>query len=120
MKLPWVSRRALELSQHNNQQLRLLVKEHADERYGSLLIMYHELALRVSSPSAPVGILDAIVPVPRVRSVVGEAIKAQSEGDPRLARYLSKRAQELKAENKRPEEIALELANWQTTEVSDD
>lgn len=101
--------------------MKLLVKEHADERYGSLLVMYHELALRVTNqPAVPVGILDSIVPVPRVRSVVAEAIKAQSEGDPRLARYLSKRAQELKAENKRPEEIAAELANWQTTEVSDD
>lgn len=118
MRFPWVSRAAFDLSQHNNQQLHLLVKEHADERYGSLLIMYHELALRVTNQ--PVGSLDSILPVPRVRSVVAEAIKAQSEGDPRLARYLSKRAQELKAENRRPEEIAAELANWQTTEVSDD
>lgn len=50
------------------------------------------------------------------RSAVAEAIRRESAGDPGLAGYLVKRAAELKAEGKTPEEIAEALSKWDSSE----
>ena len=52
MRLPWVARAAFDLSQHNNAQLHLLVKEHADVRYDNLLAKYHSLRMAGANPVA--------------------------------------------------------------------
>ncbi len=64
-------------------------------------------------PSSPV----TATPVrePRTPDVVQQAIRDEAAGDSRLAGHLRKRANELKAEGKNPEEIAQELRTWQTT-----
>ncbi len=53
---------------------------------------------------------------PSVPSVVAQTIKDESGGDPRLAAWFRKRASELRAEGKSPEEIAAQLGTWQSTE----
>jgi hypothetical protein len=131
MRLPFVSRAAFDLSQHNAQMLRELVKAHQDERYDKLLVMYHELALRVSSPATvslarafgqteetPI-VLNQVDTPARPKSVIAQAIAEESGGDSKLARWFWKRAGELKAENKTPEEIARALRQWQTSEVEE-
>lgn len=132
MRLPWVSREMYEdlrrLTAAAVGDLHsALASEH--KRYDRLLTMYHELALRVSGPP-PVSVARAFgqtedIPVilnktegpVRVASVIAQTIREEAGGDERTARYLWKRAGELRAENKKPEEIAQELRAWQTTEV---
>lgn len=53
----------------------------------------------------------------RRKSVVSEAIREQSGGDPRLMGYLRKRANDLKRDGKPDADIAAELSRWSTTEV---
>lgn len=55
----------------------------------------------------------------RKTSPIAGAIKNESRGDARLARYLHGRANELKKEGKSPADIAAELSKWSTTEAQD-
>lgn len=89
--------------------------------------MYHELAMRVNVAPASPGFIPVQMNPPlttnpdgppgRAVSVIAQTIREESGGDERTARYLWKRAGELRAENKKPEEIAQELRSWQTTEI---
>lgn len=54
---------------------------------------------------------------PRPESVVAKAIRDEAGGDSRLAAWLRKRASQLRADGKQPEEIAEQLRSWQTTET---
>jgi len=141
MRLPWVSRLAYDqmeaawLHEIDN-------RANTQTRHDRLLTMYHELALRVTEPpKQTVDVKPAstaedaarlediarsaampLVPVSdsRVRSVIAQTIKDEAAGNPKIAQWLHKRARELRAENKTPEEIAAALRQWQTTEEADE
>lgn len=120
---PFVSREHYRLLEHNYDQLARLAHEASAQRYADLLEKYHDLAMRQglwkSDIGPPVEPMPSNLPEPRstIPSVVAQAIKDEAEGDPKLARWLWKRARELRAENMKPEEIAKELRHWLTTEA---
>lgn len=127
MRLPWVSRDHFDavVSLAATAQTTL---DREQRRFNVLLEKYHELSLHVTTQ--PVYIPPVVNPLlptsaggppapERVPSVVAQAIKDESQGDPKLARVLWKRARELRQENHSPEEIAKEIRRWETTEVED-
>lgn len=91
-------------------ELRWTVEE-MGKRYDAMAERYHALA----APPKP-EMAEAAPLIDRVPSIVTQAIKDESGGDPRLAAHLRKRANELKAEKKTPEEIVAQLSTWQSTE----
>ncbi len=101
-----VSEREVATYKSVNEQLFVELKA-AQERYVATVE-------RVAFP--PVTVTPDIPRQPSVPSVVAQTIKDESGGDPRLAAWFRKRASELRAEGKTPEEIAAQLGTWQSTE----
>src|SRR3990167_5357001 len=111
MRWPLVSREAYDRAVEAEHRAHLALATER-ERYDALLARYHDavapphVLAENGSTSSP--------NVPRARSAVAEAIRAEAAGEPRLAAYLYKRARELRSLNPRAtdEEIAGELARW--------
>lgn len=119
MNLPWVSREMLNLAERRRCDA---IAEHEAE----VAFVYRQLD---AANERIAFLLDRVLPVPaspvtatsvrepREPSVIAQTIRDESAGDIRLAAHLRKRARELKAEKPdwKPEQIAEELRNWQTT-----
>ncbi len=126
MRLPFVSRAAFDLSQHNAQMLHQIVKEHADERYDRLLTMYHELALRVTEPRKQT--LDAIpaaghtvepppaAPLPPIDATIELWLDAKFVRGTPIWRQQYREAMKLKAEGLEAERIIDTLGKGQAVE----
>jgi hypothetical protein len=125
MNLPWVSRLAFDVVVTNRAQLVTalaatdsviaalrddLTAERA--RNDALMEKYHALAL----PVLPV-MATPVVREPAKPSVIAQAIRDESVGDPRLAAFLRNRSRELKLDHPdwADEQIATELTKWETT-----
>lgn len=109
MRLPWVSRAAFDLSQHNNAQLHLLVKEHADARYDNLLSKYHALRLQGANVPEPKPAVIAKEP-----SMLDMAITEKAGGNHRLRLHLTRWAAEQRQARVDDGEIMERVTTWST------
>lgn len=120
MRLPWVSRTALELARDEVAMLRAALLRQLDR--------YDALVLRVTTPAVSPPVLSflpaATVATPTLHgttttatvvSPVAERIRQESGGDPKVAAHFWKYAADLKKQGKAPAEIA-ELIGWTTAD----
>jgi hypothetical protein len=127
MKFPWVSRETLEETKAAYQKA---LDAQATEIENLKWELEHEHSLTASVIEKYAALANPPVihnlDVPRgtngeksAVSVITQAIRDESGGDQRLAAFLRKRSRDLKAEHPdwEDEQVAAELAKWETTEI---
>lgn len=112
-RLPFVSRERYEELQQILTSERLA---HASLREKMDALTHLALSRTLEAPvtSSSGDSIPTVPAEPKPRSVIGEAIRQASEGDERLARYLWKRATQLRKDGMLDGDIATELQRWET------